>query len=379
MLGQNMTGISEFLVEIDINVPADIAPETLADLRAAEAARAEELASSGALARIWRPSRAVGRGDRWANVGLWRAESRDQLESLLLTLPLGPYMTFEIVGLSEHPTDPGPAREAKAEPSAPVITGTTKVCFVIADPVAHLRTPSGLNALWAASGADIVSVAANVTPADLMPFLEGMRANRSAAGAVVTVPHKQSVVRLCDDLGPNARVVGAVNAIRRDASGRLIGETFDGLGFLAGLRKMGIHPEGMHVLLGGAGGAASAVAAALLQAGVEHLDVVNRTEARAHELADRLRDAFPKVDIRIGAHRAGLADLAINATSSGMADSDHPFIDVGVLSPSAIAADVVMSSQLTPFLRAAASRGIQTHEGVHMLAGQLQLIAEYLE
>lgn len=374
-----MTGVSEFLVEIDIRVPADIDPEMLAGLRAAEAARAHELASLGAIARLWRPSRDLDSGDRWANIGLWRAESRDQLESLLQTLPLGPYMTFEIVGLSEHPSDPGTTHAPKAEPSAPPIMGTTKVCFVIADPVAHLRTPRGLNALWAASGTDIVSVAANVSPADLAPFLEGMRANRSAAGAVVTVPHKQSVVRLCDDLGPNARVVGAVNAIRRDAEGRLIGETFDGLGFVAGLRNAGIAPEGMHVLLGGAGGAASAVAAALLQAGVEHLDVVNRTASRAQELVDRLRKAFPGADIGLGADRAGLAGLVINATSSGMSDSDDPFIDVDMLSPSSIAADVVMSSPSTPFLRAAASRGMRTHEGVHMLAGQLQLIAEYLE
>lgn len=259
------------------------------------------------------------------------------------------------------------------------ITGHTSLCFVIADPVAQLRTPSALNSLWSERGFDGVALPAHVAPDALPAFLGGLRANRSVLGAVVTVPHKKSVVPLCDELGPNARLVGAVNAIRRTASGTLIGETFDGLGFVAGLRSQGIEPRGMRVVLAGAGGAASSVAVALIEAGVERVDIVNRTESRGRDLVDHLRGAFPDRDIGFGSHRSADATLFVNATSNGMEESDVAFLPPELIPEGAIAADVVMSAELTPFLRGAFDRGIAVHEGRHMLAGQLALIADYLE
>lgn len=258
------------------------------------------------------------------------------------------------------------------------ITGATRICFVVADPVRQLRTPQVLNQIWDERGLDIVTVPAQVPVAGLPDFVAALRANESALGAVITVPHKQSIVALCDDLGSNAKIVGAVNVVRRTAEGRLIGETFDGLGFVAGLRARGIEPRGQRAVVLGAGGAASAVAVALLSAGVESLDISNRTDVRAVDLARRLRTAFPTSDIRTGLDRAAEAQLIVNATSSGMSSSDVSPLAPDLIPDGALAADVVMSAELTPFLAGAAVRGNRTHEGSHMLNGQIRLIADYL-
>ncbi|WP_170315481.1 shikimate dehydrogenase family protein [Nakamurella deserti] len=259
-----------------------------------------------------------------------------------------------------------------------MISGTTRTCFVVADPVHHLRTPTSLNRIWEAQGDDAVTVAAHVTAAGLSAFLAGIRVNASVLGTVVTVPHKENAAALCDELGPNARLVGAVNVVRRTQDGRLVGETFDGLGFVAGLRAQGIEPEGQRVVVVGAGGAASAVAVALLSAGVRTLDVSNRTAPRAASLVERLHAAVPSGDVGTGLDRLPAATLVINATSAGLHPADVSPLPAAAFPAGATAADVVMSSSPTPFLAAAAAAGLRTHEGIHMLAGQTHLIAQFL-
>lgn len=259
----------------------------------------------------------------------------------------------------------------------PSITGTTRLVFVVADPVFQLRTPQALNNIWADRRQDLVALPAHVAASDLRDFLQGFRVNRSVAGAVITVPHKQTVVELCDELGPNALGTGAVNAIKRTSDGRLVGETFDGLGFVAGLRSRGFDPRGRSVLVMGAGGAASAVALALANSGAARIHIENRTQSRADSLVTRLRaTGFAAAFADAGDPRQ--ADLVVNATSFGMSPTDEAEFDAERLSPSAIAADVIVSNELTPFLAAASAHGLTVHEGRHMLHGQMQLIADYL-
>lgn len=258
------------------------------------------------------------------------------------------------------------------------ISGATRTVFVIADPVFQLRTPQAQNAIWQERGLDLVTVPAHVPASHLPGFLDMMRATRSTAGAVVTVPHKQAAAGLCDELGPDAVISGAINAIRRTKDGRLVGETFDGAGFVAGLREQGIDPAERAVLLMGAGGAASAVAAALVGAGIASLDIENRTPAKAEALAQRLSDRLGFADVSVGGTRAADADLVVNATSVGMTPGEDVFFDVERFAADAVAADVIVSGELTPFLAAAAARGLTVHEGRHMLIGQMQPIADFL-
>lgn len=257
------------------------------------------------------------------------------------------------------------------------ISGTTRIVNVVADPVFQLRTPQAQNEIWSRRGLNLVTVPAHVTADDLSGFLQSLRLNGSIAGAVVTVPHKQAAVGLCDELGPNAKATGAVNAIRRSADGQLIGETFDGLGFIAGLRAQHIEPEGRRVVVIGAGGAASAIAVALSLAGVQSIAIENRTSAKSEALAERIR-AMGFSNVYTGTEHATDADLVINATSAGMTPGESVDFRVGRFQSTAIAAEVIVSNQHTPFLAAAADRGLHVHEGRHMLQGQMELIADYL-
>lgn len=258
------------------------------------------------------------------------------------------------------------------------ISGATRTVFVVADPILQVKTPSAQNAVWTQRGADVVTLPAHVASDELSAFLAGLRSNRSALGAVITIPHKQSAGQWCDELGPYARMAGAVNVIRRGADGRLIGETFDGLGFVAGLRSQGFEPIGRNVHLFGAGGAASAIAAALANADVASITVANRTVSRAQALVDRIHRSLGFTKISVASGESASADLVVNATSMGMGGSTPVDIPRNVAAPGALAADVVVADSVTPFLSSALEQGMRAHGGIHMLNGQMELIADYL-
>lgn len=258
------------------------------------------------------------------------------------------------------------------------VTGATRLVGIVADPVHQVRTPRVLNPRFAALGIDAMIMPMHVAPADLAVVLEGLARIRSLSGLVVTVPHKEAVTAFCADLGPEARLTGAANVLKRLPDGRWAGEMLDGIGFVAGLRAAGIDPAGKSVLLVGAGGAAAAIACALARAGLGRLVIANRTPARADRLATRLRAAFPDVPVVAGPPDPAGVDLVINATSLGLWPADPLPVDPDRLDPATIVAEVVMNPAITPLLAAAAARGCRIHEGVAMIEGQLDAIARYV-
>ncbi len=257
------------------------------------------------------------------------------------------------------------------------VTGATRCVYVVADPVAQVRTPQAQNAIWDDRGVDLLTIPAHVVAAELPRFLDGMRANHSVAGAVVSVPHKQTTAGLCDELGAEARRVGAVNAIRRADDGRLVGDTFDGAGFVAGLLSQGADPRGRRVRLVGAGGAAASIAFALADAGAVSLNIVNRSSNRAEDLADRLREYAGFTGVSVDADRDE-AEWIVNATSLGMGGGTTTVFDFEGIAPGGIAAEVVVAAAPTPFLEQATHAGLATHPGRYMLDGQMPLIADFL-
>lgn len=258
------------------------------------------------------------------------------------------------------------------------ISGRTRLYGILADPIAQVRTPQAFNALCAARGFDAVLVPFQVAPDDLATAVAGLRWLRSLGGLVVTVPHKRAMAALCDRLEPMGRLVGAVNAVRREADGSLLGENFDGRGFVAGLRAQGREPRGRRALLLGAGGAGAAIAFALAEAGVAELAIANRSAARGEALAAAVAAAFPGVAVRSAAAEGEGFDLLVNATSLGLRPEDPLPLPADSIPADALVAEVVMQPEVTALLRAAAARGAATHGGLHMLHGQLQAIAAFL-
>jgi shikimate dehydrogenase len=191
------------------------------------------------------------------------------------------------------------------------------------------------------------------------------------AGLNVTIPHKEAAFALCDEVAPLAKQAGAVNTLVF-AEGRILGRNTDGVGFLANLRQSGIDPAAGPVLILGAGGAARAIAAALLDAGVA-VTLCNRTGARSANLAADLSTDLVGCSVLDWSDRnAALADhaLLVNTTSLGMAGHGALEIDLGRAPSESGVADIVYVPLETPLILAARARGLKTAPGLGMLLHQ---------
>jgi shikimate dehydrogenase len=266
-----------------------------------------------------------------------------------------------------------PRREAMT-----TITGRTRLWLILADPIVQVKTPQMINGVIAERGVDGVMIPMHVGSDHLADAVKAIRGMKNCGGMIITVPHKSAIVDLLDDVSPNARLIGAANAIRREADGRLKGEILDGLGFVAGLKQHGIDPKGLSAYLAGAGGAANAIAFALAEAGVTRLTIANRTRAKAEDLARRLAIAFPALPVAIGTPDAAGHDLLVNATALGMKLNDALPFDPASLSPKQIVADIIMDPEETAIMAAARGKGCRVHPGKPMLLAQRELMAEFL-
>ncbi|MVT66096.1 shikimate dehydrogenase [Bradyrhizobium pachyrhizi] len=259
-----------------------------------------------------------------------------------------------------------------------LIDGNTKIYGIVADPIAQVRTPQAMNEVMANRGSGAVFVPFHVRAGDLPTFVAGLKTWRNLPGFTLTTPHKESTLALCDRLGPMAKISGSVNAVRKTSDGAWEGETFDGLGFVAGLKSQSLDPAGASIYIQGAGGAAKAIVAALADAGAARIAVANRSEKKALALVDQINAAYPGKCILGSACDVSTADIVVNGTSLGLRDSDPLPIDVEKLKPGQVAADVIMMPDTTSFLRAAEANGCRIHRGIHMLRGQVEEIADFL-
>ncbi len=262
--------------------------------------------------------------------------------------------------------------------AAAVISGTTRLFGIFGDPVAQVKAPQAFNQMALNAGSDAVMVPFHVAAEDLATAVAGVRALKSCAGFVLTIPHKVAILDHLDEVGPMARVCGALNAVRKEADGRLVGEMFDGAGLVRGVQAAGFDPAGKRALLVGAGGAGRAIAAALAASGVADLAIANRTRDKAEELAGRIQAAFPDIPARAADPDPEGFELVVNATSIGMKPDDPFPIDPDRLTPQAMVAEVIMEPDETALLKAAEARGCRTSKGRAMLVNQLPTVAEFI-
>jgi shikimate dehydrogenase len=266
---------------------------------------------------------------------------------------------------------PDPSREARELGTRASISGHTRLVVILAHPIDHVRTPSVMNAHFTDIGRDAVLVPMHVAPGELAGAVQALRGVQNLGGIIVTVPHKEVIANLCDRLTEPARLVGAVNAIRREADGSLTGGQFDGEGFVAGLRAAGHEVRGRRVWMAGIG-------FALLRHGVAALTIHNRTAARAEALAIRLGAACPGAAVATGGADPEGHDIVVNATSLGLEETDALPIDPACLTPGMLAAEVIMQPEVTRFLEEAAARGCPTHPGLPMLIQQIPILADFV-
>jgi shikimate dehydrogenase len=247
-----------------------------------------------------------------------------------------------------------------------LLTGHARLAGVLGWPVSHSRSPR-LHGHWLETlGIDGAYVPLPVHPDRFATAVRAL-ADLGFRGANVTIPHKQAAFAVCDAVDATARRAGAVNTlVFRD--GRIEGSNTDGYGFLESVRAgaPGWAPGAGPAVLLGAGGAARAIAAALLDAGCPRVTLVNRTPARAEALA---RDLGGPIAVA-AALPLDDAALLVNTTSLGMQGQPVLAIDLAPLPAAAVVADIVYVPLETPLLAAARARGLRAVDGLGMLLHQ---------
>ena len=254
------------------------------------------------------------------------------------------------------------------------ITGRTRLAGIMGWPVTHSRSPALHNFWIDEHGIDGVYVPLPVPPEHLAQALRALPA-LGFRGCNLTLPHKQAALAIVDRVDPLARRIGAMNTVVVAVDGRLEGMNTEVFGFRENLRERA--PDwkasaGPAIILG-AGGAARAIVAALIEMKVEEIRIVNRTRARVERVADDLASPTTRITIHPWSERDTVqreAGILVNTTSLGMTGEPALDIDLSQLPPSAVVADIVYVPLETPLLAAARQRGHLTVDGLGMLLHQ---------
>jgi shikimate dehydrogenase len=255
------------------------------------------------------------------------------------------------------------------------VSGKTKVCTLIGDPVEHSLSPLIHNAAFEYLGLDYIYVAFTVKKEGLRDAISGVR-GLGIYGVNVTMPHKTEVIQYLDVLDETAKNVGSVNTIlNRD--GKLIGYTTDGAGTVNALRYYGVDPSGKKVVILGAGGSSRSISFTL--AGMtKELVILNRTLEKAERLRKDLSQTsgitsrIVAAELNSEALKRELsdADILINATSVGMKNADETPVPSSLLKPHLVVFDLVYDPIETRLLREARIVGAKTVDGLAMLIHQ---------
>lgn len=257
------------------------------------------------------------------------------------------------------------------------LSGATRVYFIVGDPVAQVKSPAGVTQAFEARGHNAVVVPALVSPGHLAQWLAGTSHSRNVDGIIVTVPHKFAAHALCASASDHAHFLETVNVMRRNANGSWHGDMFDGLGFVAAMQNTGCQPASKRALLAGAGGAGSAIAHALVMAGVSLLAVHDEDTARRDRLVARL-DGLNGVPVRAGSPQLDGFDIVLNATPAGMKNTDALPFDLSLLARHMHVGCVITGPAVTPLIAAARARGCTTQTGADMFGRVRDLMVDFL-
>jgi shikimate dehydrogenase len=257
-----------------------------------------------------------------------------------------------------------------------MINGRTDIIAHIGYPTHTFKSPMIYNPYFEQAGIDAVVVPMGCKADDYPAFLRSVFTLTNIRGALITMPHKVVTVGLLDEVTPTVRIAGACNAVKRLADGRLVGDQFDGAGFVRGVTRKGVVLQGRRALVVGAGGVGSAIAASLAGAGLAAIALHDVHPDAAVALGSRIRAQYPQVQVQTGSNDPAGFDLVVNATPLGMQEGDPLPLDVSRLSSHTFVGEVVLRGEQTPFLRAARAQGCAVQVGTDML---FEMIPAYLE
>jgi shikimate dehydrogenase len=257
-----------------------------------------------------------------------------------------------------------------------MISGKTTLIAHIGYPTESFKAPMIYNPWFERKGVDAFVVPMGVKPEDFDQGFDSIFRFTNLRGALITMPHKVTVVGKMHEVTPAVHIAGACNAVLKREDGTLLGDQFDGAGFVRGVLRKGRQLDGASVLVSGSGGVGSAIAASLAAAGVKELALFDTRAESADALARRLRQHYPNMKVRTGSNDPAGLDVVVNATPLGMKPEDPLPFDVARISPDTFVGEVVMKSEYTPLLKAVRDKGCAVQVGTDML---FEMIPAYLE
>ncbi len=257
-----------------------------------------------------------------------------------------------------------------------MISGKTTLIAHLGYPTEGFKAPMVYNPWFDKKGIDAAVIPMGVKAADYANTISVLRKFTNLRGALVTMPHKVTTLGLMDELTPTASVAGACNAILLRPDGSLLGDQFDGAGFVRGVLRKGFELAGKRVLVSGNGGVGSAIAASLAAAGVAEMALFDSIAAASESLAARLNAHYPRLKTSLGSNDPAGFDLIVNATPLGMNEGDPLPFDMSRVDSRTFVGEVVMRQAITPLLAAAQARGCPFQMGTDML---FEMIPAYLE
>lgn len=258
-----------------------------------------------------------------------------------------------------------------------MIDGHSRLIAHVGYPTSTFKAPLIYNPYFEVAGINAVVMPLGVPADDFATAWPVITRFTNFHGALITMPHKVSIVPLLDRISTAARIAGACNAVRREADGSLTGDMFDGEGFVRGMERKGQPAAGASALIIGAGGVGSAIAASLAGHGAARIGLFDLNAGSVAALRDRLVAAHPHLQVSIGSNDPAGFDIVVNATPLGMKEGDPLPLDMSRLAPATFVGEVVMKAEHTAFLAAAASRGCAVQVGVDMLFEQIPAYLDF--
>ena len=261
--------------------------------------------------------------------------------------------------------------------------GTTKIYGCIADPIDHVKAPTIFTSIFKEKKIDAVMVPIHINKDNLPNVITSLKKIKNFEGMTVTIPHKTSITNLCDHLEQDAQFTQSVNWIKFDKDRKLIGNNFDGQGFVAGFLGQNFLIKNKNVCIYGAGGAAVSIACSLAKQKIKSLQIINRNFAKANELIKKIKvidkNLFVKATEYKDDNLLNDYDIIINATSLGLHKDDKPPFDVSNTSPNSVIADIIMQPLETELLKKAKNLGRPVHYGKYMIESQIDLVGNFLD
>lgn len=264
-------------------------------------------------------------------------------------------------------------------PSSPLpLDGRTRLFPILGAPIIYARSPELLSASFHAKGVNALCVPMEVVQGKLDAVMGGLHASDNVDGMLITMPHKHAVLRHCASLSPTSQILQAVSVIRRRTDGLWHGDSQDGASFVRAQIEQGARVQGARALLIGAGGAGSAIAISLLEAGVAELVIHDLDTVRATLLTRRLQALATGRKVQAGPADPKGFNMVCHATNMGMNADDPLPLDPAQLEAGTFVGDVIAGHGITPLIAAARASGCATADGDQMVQAVQQMMVEFM-